>query len=253
MGAKTALLAFAEADVRPALTSAGRTGRAEAEALVRRVHPGHAITAIQKKALQDCVHPPDDTTYAVALAGVDLVCDRRFALDRPSELPEHLRELGKGRRIVMHAMHSVVDWLAFAVWEDGVPVRSLSLSPDSGVMEDIGDPYEFELPYWSGGHPVVPEPGWPDQDPYPLPFHPLELGEVALRALFGFVVEGYPDVDDVDAAGVLMHGFSVTDPSGLEQAAREAAIEEALRGMGPPKVFRMGPDGAWQESDPGGF
>ncbi|MGW3628080.1 DUF6928 family protein, partial [Streptomyces sp. NPDC000880] len=29
-------------------------------------------------------------------------------------------------------MHSVVDWLAFAVWEDGRLIRSLSLSPDDG-------------------------------------------------------------------------------------------------------------------------
>ncbi|MGW0085503.1 DUF6928 family protein [Streptomyces sp. NPDC003393] len=27
-----------------------------------------------------------------------------------------------------------------------------------------------------------------DEDPYPLPFHPLELGEDALRALCGFVL-----------------------------------------------------------------
>ncbi|MGI5170020.1 DUF6928 family protein [Spirillospora sp. CA-253888] len=247
MGAKTALLAFAEGDVRSALSRATRSEQARAEALVQRIHPDHAVAAIQEQALEDCVYPPGDTAYAAAPAGVDLVCDRRLALDRPSELPEHLRELGKGRRIVVHSMHSVVDWLAFAVWEDGVLVRSLSLSPDSGIMEDIGEPYEFELPYWAGEHPVVPMPEWPDEGPYPLPFHPLDLGEVALRALFGFVVEGYPDADDIDVSGIVMHGFTVTAPSGLEQAAREAALAEAMRAMGPPRVFRMGPGGVWQE------
>jgi hypothetical protein len=147
----------------------------------------------------------------------------------------------------MHAMHSVVDWTCFAVWEDGTLVRSLSLSPDGGIEENIGEPYDFELPYWAGAHPVEPVPGWPDQGPYPLPFHPLELGEEALRALFGFVVEGYPDPDDVDASDVPMLGFRVTDPTGEEQSVREAMYEEARQSMGPPRMFRMGPDGTMQE------
>jgi hypothetical protein len=52
-------------------------------------------------------------------------------------------------------MHSVVDWFAFAVWQDGRLKRSLSLSPDSGVLEDIGAKLPFEEPYWSGKHPAV--------------------------------------------------------------------------------------------------
>jgi len=36
--------------------------------------------------------------------------------------------------------------------------------------------------------------------PYPLPFHPLELGEEALRACFGYQLEGFvnPDLLDTD-------------------------------------------------------
>ncbi|MEU6287191.1 hypothetical protein [Streptomyces sp. NPDC046988] len=59
-----------------------------------------------------------------------------------------------GRRLILHAMHSAVDWLAFAVWEDGRLDRSLSLSPDSGVTENIGEPLPFELPYWAGERPA---------------------------------------------------------------------------------------------------
>ncbi|WP_405605221.1 DUF6928 family protein [Streptomyces sp. NBC_01410] len=40
-----------------------------------------------------------------------------------------------------------------------------------------------------------------DEEPYPLPFHPLDLGEEALRALCGFIQEGRPEPDDVDADG----------------------------------------------------
>ncbi|MDO3701784.1 hypothetical protein Q3W71_08835 [Micromonospora sp. C28SCA-DRY-2] len=250
MGAKTALLAFADGDIRPALRAATRSERADVEALVRQVHPGYAVEPFDESTLWDDVYPPDDVTYATKLAGAELYCDRRLALDRPSDLPEHLRAAGAGRRIVMHGMHSVVDCLSFAVWEDGVLIRSLSLSPDGGIRENIGEPYDFELPYWAGEHPVEPVPGWPDQGPHPLPFHPLALGEQALRALFGFIVEGRPEPDDVDAENVHLHGFRVTDPSGREQAAREAAYAEALRAMGPPRTFRLGPDGTMHEVSP---
>ncbi|MFI5490675.1 DUF6928 family protein [Micromonospora echinaurantiaca] len=69
---------------------------------------------------------------------------------------------------------------------------------------------------------VKPAPGRPNQGPYPLPFHPLELGEEALHSLFGFIVEGRPKPDDIDTEAVHLHGFRVTDPSGREQTAREA-------------------------------
>lgn len=145
------------------------------------------------------------------------------------------------------ALHSGVDRLCFTVWEDGKLVRSLSLSPAGGIMENLGEPFPFERPYWDGEHPVEPIPGWPDQDPYPLPFHPLELGEDALLALFGFIIEGLPQPNDIDTDAVHMHEFRVTEPSGEVQAAREAAYEQATRDMAPPGMFRMGPDGTMQE------
>jgi len=65
--------------------------------------------------------------------------------------------------------------------DDGRLVRSLGVSPDTGIVEDIGEPYPFERPYWAGEHPVTST--FPGQGPYPLPFHPLDLDEEALRAL----------------------------------------------------------------------
>jgi hypothetical protein len=61
------------------------------------------------------------------------------------------------------------------------------------------------------------------------------------------VVEGRPYRDDIDAEVVHLHGFRVTDPSGREQAAREAEYEQARRSLGLSRWFRIGPDGTMQE------
>jgi hypothetical protein len=219
MGAKTALLAFTEGDLPPALWGAVRADPAETLALVREVHPDYEVTPIDDGVLGDDTYPPDDISYATVLAGAELFCDRRLVYDPPSQLPARLLRAAGDRRIIMHGMHSVSDWLCFAVWEDGSLVRSLSVSPDSGIVENIGEPYDFERPYWAGERPVESA---LSEDPYPLPFHRLDLGEDALRALFGFILEGLPDPDDIVPHDVPLRGFRVADPTGREQAEREA-------------------------------
>ena len=115
--------------------------------------------------------------------------------------------------------HSTVDWFAYAVWSDGALRRSLSLSPDSGVMENIGEPLPFEAPFWAGqagevddeAHDWGDDEGdddWDDEDEeYPFPFHPLELAEVALQELLGFTFEGVPT--DIDPESIPVVGFVV--------------------------------------------
>ena len=78
------------------------------------------------------------------------------------------------------------------VWEDGRLIRSLSLAPDSGILEDIGEPLPFEAPFWAERQ-HAPAGDAEAEDPYPLPFHPLELGEAVLLARFGYQLEGGGD------------------------------------------------------------
>jgi hypothetical protein len=238
MGAKTGVLVFADTDVPTALRAATcPPDREQVAALVRRVHPGHVVEHVDDSELGDVVYPPTELIYVTSVGGVDIMCDQRFMIDFPSQLPRHLLDLAAGRTTILHAMHSVVDWFAFAVWENGALVRSLSLSPDEGIGENIGEPFEFERAYWAGEHPVMPTPGWPNQKPYPLPFHPLDLGEEALRALFGFIIEGTPLPTDIDPYSVPMYGFRASDPTGEEQAAREALMAQVRSQMGPPRHF----------------
>jgi uncharacterized protein DUF6928 len=246
MGAKTAILAYSHGSVADRLRTAGPSDPIAAQALVERVLPGYTVEPYEPSDLWDAVYPPDDITYAISVPGLDLVCDRRLALDRPARLPEHLVALAGGRRIVVHAMHSGSDWLSFAEWIDGDVRRSLSLAPDNGVIEDIGQRYAFEEPYWAGEHPVDAIFGEDGDTPYPLPFHPLELGEVALRHLFGFVIEDIPDPDDIPAEDITVHGFQVIDPTGREAAERDARLAE-FDSQHRLRTFRFNPDGTMSE------
>ncbi|GAB3839131.1 DUF6928 family protein [Dactylosporangium cerinum] len=206
MGAKTAMLVYADgAGVIPVLRGTTSTDAGEAAALLRRLWPERDVEPDGEEpwALFEAVYPPEDTTCALAVPGLAIVCDQRIALDRPSQLPARLVAAEGGRRVILHAMHSVVDWTAFAVWEDGRLIRSLSVAPDFGILEDLGERLPFESTYWNGDHAV---------DGYPLPFHPLALGERAMGELLGFYAEGLASDDEapaerVDAEAVELHGF----------------------------------------------
>ena len=76
--------------------------------------------------------------------------------------------------------------------------------------------------------------GEPDEDPYPLPFHPLDLGQAAQRHLFGFVTDGPDHPDDVSTGEVDLLGFRVTDPTGAEQANRRAMRQMIREILGQP-------------------
>ncbi|MFJ8042430.1 DUF6928 family protein [Kitasatospora sp. NPDC096147] len=208
MGAKTALVVYADGDVPELLKAVGAPDPERTAELVRRLYPGQVVEEAGESTLWVEARPPEGLVYAGCWPGVEVVCDRRVMVDRPtSELPPEVLAAGAGRRrMVLHAMHSVVDWLAFAVWEDGRLVRALSVSPDDGVIEDVGEPFAFELPYRAGERALEDD---EDDGPYPLPYHPLELAEDALRGLVGFVMEDWPKPGDLDAGQVRLLGFRV--------------------------------------------
>jgi hypothetical protein len=167
------------------------------------------------------------------------VCDRRLAIDRPSQLPAHLLDLAAGRRVILHAMNSTSDSLSIAMWEAGRLRRALSVGPDS-VVEDIGLRLGFEEPFWTAQHPTGAHvrPGRVG----PVPFAPLEMGEAALLAWFGFRLEGSVRSNQVDPGTIALHGYRTADQSGAEQAARQAALEE-FRRTHTLRRYKLGPGG----------
>jgi hypothetical protein len=102
-------------------------------------------------------------------------------------------------------MHSVVDWFAYGICApDGQLRRSLSLSPDDGIIENLGSSLAFEAPYWAGEKALELD---DDEEPYSLPFQPLELVEDCLRTLFGFNFEGMYLDDDPDLNRLILAGY----------------------------------------------
>jgi hypothetical protein len=190
MGAKTWMLVYADGDARTALQARQAPDHDATLQLASSLFPRERLEPIGEGDLSYTC-PPDDEIHIGRFPGVAVVAAKEFGIDYPSRLAEHFLDASPFPNVYLHAMHSVVDWFAFAQWNRGKLIRSLSLSPDSGVLEDIGDRLPFEQPYWSGEHPAVD----PEEDPsvYPFPFHPLELGEAALVAMFGYQLEGYVD------------------------------------------------------------
>ena len=208
MGAKDWMLLYAAGDIRSVLKAEPPLDRQATQALVERLYPSQRLSVTEDGCL-DAANPRDGQVYAGCFEGLTVVCTSEVALDRPSQLAPRFLAEGKGRTTYLHAMHSVVDWFAYGIWTpEGALERSLSLSPDNGVIENIGDPRPFEAPYWAGEHPVDDEDD-DEQDPYPLPFHPLELAEDALRTLFGFNYEGIYRDDDPDLEAIVLAGYRV--------------------------------------------
>jgi hypothetical protein len=154
------MLVFSEGRAADRLRVARESDEAATAALVARVHPGCSVESVPGVPLWDGTYPPNGICYAASFDGVEMICDRRLMEHRPTLMPPHLLTAGRGHRVFFHAMHSVSDALTFAVWEGGMLVRLLSLSPDSRIVENIGAPYEFEAPFWAGERPVEPDPRW---------------------------------------------------------------------------------------------
>jgi hypothetical protein len=190
MGAKSWMLVYAADDARRALAASRELDRAATRKFAGLLFPGQALEDVGDAALS-CTCPPAHEIHVGCFPGVSIVAAKEFGIDRPSRLPAHLVKAGRAGTLHLHAMCSVVDWFAYALWVEGKLQRSLSLSPDTGILEDIGPRMLFELPYWSGDHAVLDESN--EQRGYPLPFHPLDLGDAAARELFGFRLDGLRD------------------------------------------------------------
>src|SRR5262245_59121756 len=206
MGAKTWMLVYAGGNVREVLAANPKLDREATARLAAELFPKERLNPLDDGSLSYTC-PPDDEICIGCFSGVSVVAAKEFGIDYPSGLePRFLKSAGR-RVVYLHAMHSVVDWFAFAIWRDGKLERSLSLSPDSGVLEDIGRRLSFEEPYWAGEYPAVDPDEEEEGEAYPFPFHPLELGEAALGEFFGYQLEGELGMSLLDPQSIPLARF----------------------------------------------
>jgi hypothetical protein len=198
MGAKTWMLVLANSNARQALAAKPPLDQEATQKLASTLFPGEKLEQIGDGNLSYTC-PPNDEVHIGCFPGVSVIAAKEFGIDYPSKLPQRFIDAAGNGIATLHAMHSVVDWFAYATWANGKLVRSLSLSPDSGIMEDIGQRLPFEEPFWSGNHPAVDD---DETDAYPFPFHPLDLGEATLKDQFGYQLEGYIDASLLDPESV---------------------------------------------------
>lgn len=188
MGAKTWMLVLCDGDPKGVLMAGPQLDRVATTAMAARLFPGEQLMPMEDSSLlYTC--PPDDELIIGSFAGLTIIAAREFGIDYPSRLPQSFLQSAPAKRACLVAMHSAVDWFGYGVWQDGQLQRSLSLSPDDGIIENIGAPLPFEEPFWDGSHPSI-DPDEDGEDDYPFAFHPLDLAEDALFALFGYRLEG---------------------------------------------------------------
>lgn len=207
MGAKTWMLVHSVGNPADILRGYPALNRAATKELVSTLFSSQKLEELEDGSL-DFTCPPDDEIVAGCFPGLVVLAANEFGIDYPSTLSAPFLNAFSRGSLFLHAMHSAVDWFSFAVWTDGMLDRSLSLSPDSGILENIGTPLPFEAPYWAGENPVS-DPDDED-DGYPFVFHPLELGEAALLALFGYCLEGAVDDTQVEPERIPLMRFKRT-------------------------------------------
>lgn len=204
MGAKTWMIVYSNGDVPSIWGREPKVNHARNPAILSKLFPGKKYNEIENETLASTC---PNTGY-VQIADLDkilVVATDIVAIDHPSKIPPNVLRFENYKYTYIFAMHSAVDWFSFAIWENGNLIRSLSLSPDSGIIEDIGAHLSFEEDYWNNKHPAVdPE---DEEDDYPLAFHPLEFGENTLLNLMGFQYEGVVSSNKVDPENITMHCF----------------------------------------------
>lgn len=209
MGAKTWMLAYVDGNAQAILKSRPSLDREAGAGLAKQLFPSLPLQPMDDVDLSYTC-PPDEQVLIGCFPGLTIIAAREFGIDYPSQLDRRFLDAANGRTVYLHAMHSVVDWFAYAIWSNGTLQRSLSVSPDDGIVEDLGERQQFEQPYWNGERPAC-DPD-EDEDSYPLPFHPLELGEDALLSLFGYQLEGMLDPSQLAPETVGLQRFARVKP-----------------------------------------
>jgi hypothetical protein len=213
MRLRTAMVVYADDEVVHALRAAPVLDRPATRDLVGRLFAGQQLQEIGAALLVDGVNPPDDVVYAGSFGTVDIVCSWRLVDGAPSARAGDLLAATRRRSMYLHVVRCDGEDCAFALWRDGVLLRSLRVAPDCAVPEESGERLPFEQAYWQSSDRAAEH-------------RPVDLGRRALHELFGFVRAGDGKVDGVDPEVIPLVGYRVSaavSATGCPGAAQRSA------------------------------
>ena len=201
MGAKTWMLVHANTNVAETLSGSPPLDRDATLLLAASLFSKYKLEPIGEGDISFTC-PPNNEVHIGCFPGVSILAAKEFAIDYPSKLlasfvsPEH------GGTVYLHAMHSVVDWFAFAQWVNGCLIRSLSGLPTAAFWKISANGYPLKSRFAPA---KIQSPVTVVR--YPLPFHPLEMGEAALKEFFGYQLEGFGDAPPLQPESIPLVKF----------------------------------------------
>lgn len=216
-------------DVRAELSLYPQPDQAAALAIARRLHPGKEFESLGPHPLSIAATVQPGYLFIGTYENISVVASAELSACLPSELPESWLLSPPAPLTFLVSSSPDRAQGSFAIWENGRLRRSFSALPID-IVENIGIPQTWELPYWSGKHPLRYPPGILP-DPQALPFHPQQFAEAANAEWLGFRYTGAPHDGDLDKTQILLWGFKIhqksEDPKPMAPATERAATEQA--------------------------
>ncbi|AZQ32128.1 hypothetical protein EJ357_47570 [Streptomyces cyaneochromogenes] len=217
MGSKVSVLAFAHQTPREVLHSELVDDAVSSRRLVERILPDQGMEPVGPVTLDEALWPLPGIACAGSFEGLELITSQDLRERRPSDLTDDIHRWGDDRSAFAVFMDSIVGWAAFAMWDHGRLRRSVSISHEEGIIEDEGVRFTFEQTYWDRSLSSR------------LGFHPIELGNEALRAFFGFVLEGRWDQHCIDPEEIAVTEYRAQNAGYRQQLIRERAARMIRR------------------------
>ncbi|OYD68393.1 DUF6928 family protein [Rhodococcus sp. OK302] len=235
MAARVSTIWFIDSsDARAELSTYPQPDQSAALATAKRLYPGKDFESLGPHPLSTAATVQPGYVFVGVYQNISVVCSTELSSVLPSELPATwLLSPHAPRTLLVSSVPGRAQG-SFALWEDGQLRRSFSALPID-IVENIGIPETWELPYWAGEHPLRYPPGVLP-DPQSLPFHPQQFAEAANAEWLGFRYTGTPHDDDLDKTQILLWGFKIHQKVEAPKITLELVAPKAKLELAAPKV-----------------
>ncbi|TSD96629.1 hypothetical protein FOS14_16400 [Skermania sp. ID1734] len=207
-----------------------------AAALAARMFPDHDAAHRPPVPLRQAAAARPGLVSIGCFGPVTVVCTPELSLARPGTLsPNWIRPLAAEHSYLI-AADPANRWGSFAQWERGELRRAFSATRVH-IIEDDGLPQPWELPFWSGEHPISHDPGVLP-NPQSLPFDPQHFAVNASAEWLGIGYGATDSGDDINADKLTVCCFELRNPAAQTRSPDLVGEAEPAATQGNP-VLRM--------------